>query len=211
MTAETPRTKLPLILLAVSLTASAAAAQTLPWPTDPPPTGASTSPWPSAPASPAPMVAQPPMAAPQAPMGAAGQPPADCMPKFLELKNSVEKLRENVDKVAMASKSKSDKEAARKDVCGALTTYTAAESKWAKFIVDNGNRCGIPPEMGKQLTAANAKSQSVRKNVCAERPAGGPSAPSLSDALGTSRQPPAASSRTPSGTFNTLTGNAISR
>ena len=69
---------------------------------------------------------------------------------------------------------------------------------------------GSAPEFGKQISAANAKSQSVRKNVCTDRPTGGPAAPSLSDALGTSRQPPQGGSQR-SGTFDTLTGNAIAR
>jgi hypothetical protein len=206
-----PGTKLSLILLVFALTASTAVAQTLPWPTDPPPAQATTAPWPSSPA-PAPMVAQPPAAA--RPMAAppAGGPPADCMPKFTELRTTVEKLRETVDKVAASARSKSENKATREDVCKAITNYAAAEAKWAKFTVDNTTRCGIPPDFGKQLSAGNKKTQTIRKNVCSAGPAGGaPAAPSLSDALGTSRHPPQAGAQGRSGTFDTLTGNVISR
>jgi hypothetical protein len=214
MTVDKPGVKLPLILLALSLTGAAAMAQTLPWPTDPPPTQSTTAPWPSAPA-PAPMVgapsAAPPVARPMAPPS--GGPPADCMPKFNELRSAVDKLRVTVDKVAASARSKSEKKASREDVCTAITNYAAAESKWAKYTVDNTTRCGIPPEFGKQLSAANAKTQSVRKRVCSAGPGGGggPATPSLSDALGTTRRTPEASSQGSSGTFNTLTGNPVAR
>jgi hypothetical protein len=212
MTVDKPGVKLPLILLGLALTGSAAAAQTLPWPTDPPPPQSTTAPWPTAPA-PAPMVAAPSAAVAPRPMTPpSGGPPADCMPKFNELRAAVDKLRDSVDKVAASARSKSEKKASREDVCAAITSYAAAESRWAKYTVDNTTRCGIPPEFGKQLTAANAKTQTVRKRVCSAGPAGGaPAAPSLSDALGTTRRTPDAGSQGKSGTFNTLTGNAVAK
>jgi hypothetical protein len=212
--AKLPLIKLPLILLGFSLSAPAVSAQTLPWPTDPPPSQGTTAPWPSAPA-PAPMVAAPsaaPSVAPRTMAPPSGGPPADCMPKFNELRSAVDKLRETVDKVAASARSNSEKKASREDVCKAITNYAVAESKWAKYTVDNTTRCGIPPEFGKQLSAANAKTQTVRKRVCSAGPGGGgPATPSLSDALGTTRRTPEASSQGGSGTFNTLTGNPVAK
>jgi hypothetical protein len=219
MTADTLVPRLPLLLLVLALSAPTAMAQTLPWPTDPPRAAGA----PAATPAPAPMIGAP-TAAPAPMMGSPmatprpmqGPPPTaaqqECMTKFTELRTNVEKLRDVLDKVAASSRSKSDKKASREDVCKAITNYAAAEGKWTKYIVDNSARCGIPPEVGKQVKTGHAKTQSVRKNICAAGPAGGaPPAPSLSDALGTSRQPLRGDSSTTRGTFDTLSGSAIAR
>lgn len=219
MTADTPVLRLPLMFLVLALSTPAAMAQTLPWPTDPPPTAGA----PAATAAPAPMIGAPTAApAPMAgsPMGAprpmSGPPDAaqqDCMTQFNHLRADVERLRAVLDKVAGSSRSKSEKKASREDVCKAITHYSAAEGKWTKFIVDNTARCGIPPDFGKQASAGHAKTESVRKNICSAGPAGGgqPATPSLSDALGTSRQPLPSDANSTRGTFDTLTGSAIKR
>ena len=213
MTVDKPGVKLPLILLGLALTGSVAAAQTLPWPTDPPPRQSTTAPWPSAPA-PAPMVAAPSAAVAPRPMAPpSGGPPADCMPKFNELRAAVDKLRESVDKVAASARSKSEKKASREDVCTAITNYAAAESRWAKYTSRQYGALRHPARIRQAASPpANAKTQTVRKRVCSAGPAGGaPAAPSLSDALGTTRRTPEAGSQGKSGTFNTLTGNAVAK
>jgi hypothetical protein len=219
MTRDTPVPRLPLILLVLALSTPPAMAQTLPWPTDPP-RAAGT---PAATAAPAPMTGAPvaapppmmgsPMAAPRPMPGPPSGAQQECVTKFTQLRSDVEKSREVLDKVAASSRSKSDKTAAREEVCKAITNYAAAEGKWTKFIVDNTARCGIPPEVGKQASAGHGKTQATRKSVCAAGPAGGgaPAAPSLSDALGTSRQPLRGDSSTTRGTFDTLSGSAIAR
>jgi hypothetical protein len=223
MTTDTPGLRvLPtflVILLAIALSPSLAQAQgqTLPWPGDPSPQGGA-SPWPSpnGGSAPARTAAPPPMMG--APMAGPRQAPPptgaqqECVTKFTELRAAVEKSRESVDKVAGSARSKSEKKASREDVCKALTNYSAAEGKWMKFIIDNAARCGMPAELGKQISTAHASTEKVRKNVCAAGPAGGPSGPpSLSDALGTSRQPVSSDTSTPRGTFDTLSGSALSR
>ena len=216
MTAKLSGRRLPLILVAIAASAAPALAQTLPWPGEAPATG--QRPWPGAPAAgptaapmaaPAPM-APPPMMAP--PMAARPQANQECVNKFGELRATAEKLRDALDKVAMSARSNSEKKASREDVCKAVTTYAAAEGKWAKFTADNVADCGIPPEIAKGLRDAHAKTQTARKNICSAGPAGGkPAAPSLSDALGTTRMPAAGGSQSGHGTFDTLTGNAIVR
>jgi hypothetical protein len=208
MTADTPVPRLPLILVVIALSTCGASAQTMPWPTDPPPASGAPAPM----AAPAPMMGAP-MATPRPMPGPPSGAQQECMTQFTQLRTNVEKFRDVLDKVAASSRSKSEKKASREDVCKAITNYAAAEGKWTKFIVDNTARCGIPPEVGKQASAGHAKTQGVRQKICAAGPAGGgaPAAPSLSDALGTSRQPLRGDSSTTRGTFDTLSGSAIAR
>jgi hypothetical protein len=54
--------------------------------------------------------------------------------------------------------------------------------------------------------------EQTREKICAAAPAGGAAvAPSLSDALGTTRLPTPETTKTGNGTLDTLTGNAIQR
>jgi hypothetical protein len=207
MTTVNPRPRLPLILLAMAFIASPAFAQSLPWPTDPPGNRPATAPATAAPA-PAPMMA-PAASGFEAPRP---QPSADCGAKFTELRGNAERLRDSLEKVAASARSQSEKRASRDDFCKAITIYAAAEGKWAKFTADNVARCGIPPEVAKQLTAVHAKTMVSQKNICSVGPQqGAPAAPSLSDALGTARRPLLEGNQSGRGTFDTLTGNVIAR
>jgi hypothetical protein len=208
MTTRLPGGALSLILTMTAIMATAAvavpaAAQTLPWPTDAPHAQPAQPAQPMAPAA-------APMMAPMAPQQQQQTP--ECAKKFMEMRTNVEKLRENLDKIASTARSTGGKKASREDVCKALTAYAAAEGKWAKYTNDNVSTCGIPPQIAKQLSTAHSQTLVARKNVCAAAPAGaGPAAaPSLSDALGTSRMPASGNSQS-GGSLNTLTGNAISR
>ena len=197
---KTLRRALPLILAATGLSVTLADAQTLPWPTAPgggaapPPMTALPSP---ATAAPAPM-----MASPQPPPGQALQ--QQCLEQFTALRETTEKLGGN-------AKAASERKVSREEMCKLVEAYTAAEAKWVKFTTDNATKCGVPPQIVKQLREAHSHTLVARKNVCATGPAGGPAAPTLSDALGTGRLPVPDGSRSGSGTLDTLTGNAIAR
>jgi hypothetical protein len=183
---------LPLILAALSLSLTAAQAQTLPWPDAAGKAG---------PAAPAPMIAAPPSAAP-APSGAQEQ----CFNEF-------NALRSNVEKLGKAARAAGERKVPREELCRHVSAFAAAEGKWIKFTSDNVTRCGIPPQIPKQLREQHNNTLTARKNICATAPAAaaGPAAPSLSDALGTSRMPLRDGSHSGRGTLDTLTGNAIAR
>ncbi len=189
---------LPLILAATGLSltfaqAQLAQAQTLPWPNAP---GGGGGP------GPAPMMA-PPMQPQQPPPGAAAQ--QQCVTEFGS-------LREKTEKLAMTAKAAGERKAPREEMCKHVQAYAAAEAKWVKFTSDNVTRCGIPPQVAKQLREVHDRTLVARKNICAAGPGpGGPAAPTLSDALGTARMPVPDGSQSGRGTLDTLTGNAIAR
>jgi len=192
---------LPLILTLSGLSLALAQAQTLPWP-DAPGTRPGSGPAMGAPA-PGPMMA-PPMQPQQ-------QPPPDvqaqqkCVMDFM-------KLRETTEKLAATTRAAGERKVPREEMCKHITTYSASEDKLLAFTKANSTRCGIPPEVLKSLTVAHGHTATAKKNICATASGPGPgAAPTLSDALGTSRMPVPEGSASGRGTLDTLTGNAIAR
>jgi len=213
--------------LAVALLAPAGfagAQQASPWPDSPtlPSAPAAASPWPSSPTQPsapggaspwtaapggasAPRAAMPGSAAPWGGAAPAG-PRRDCNAEFLPLRQDAEK-RAGMIKAAAAKKS-------QPELCNAFKNFAAAEAKMVKYVTDNDSACGIPPDASKNMKANHSKTVEMRNKICsANAGPAAPRAPSLSDALGTSRLPDTSSPQTQKGggTFNTLTGNAIAR
>lgn len=214
------------VLLAAS--AVAAHAQMAPWPDAPRPQP-QAAPWPGSP-QPAPPQAgwpgspqpapqqggwpaspQPAMGAPSgSPMQGAGPTPeqADCMRAF-------QQYREEVEKRGLAAKSAGEShKASREEMCKLVTAYSGAEAKWIKYSADNMTKCGIPKEIVEQIRKVHVHTDEARTKICAAGPAGGAGgAPSLSDALGTSRLPSQETERRKAGTgtLDTLTGNALGR
>jgi hypothetical protein len=119
-------------------------------------------------------------------------------------------IREQAEKDGGAIKIASDRKATREEICALFTKFVGSESKMVQFLVTNQKICGVPPDAIKHVRGQHAKSQQIRKQVCSAGPAGGPSGPSLSDALGG----PALPDEKPKpgrGTFDTLTGSPLAR
>jgi hypothetical protein len=200
------------LVLLTLFAGSAALAQTAPWPTDPPPARQQAAPWPgnapppqqqatpfpsnppqqqaapwpgnAPPGQPAAMSAPPPMmgAGGPPPGGPPGQPPP-CVTQFLG-------HRDKVEKAAGLAKTASERHATREEMCKLVTAYFNAEVQWIKFAKDNVAKCSIPAEVTKQIEGVHVRTGNIRKQICAAGPtAGGPAAPSLSDALGTTNLP----------------------
>jgi hypothetical protein len=136
-----------------------------------------------------------------APPGAQQMPP--CMNEFVPLRTEAEKR-------ASAIKAGIDRKAPREDICNLFKRFSEAEAKVAKFLKAKQTACGVPPDAVKQVTANHAKTVKTRDQVCAVGPTAGPrpTGPGLSEALGTARTQDAPST---GGTFDTLTGNVLSR
>lgn len=179
----------------------AAPAAASPWPSSPtqPTTPGAASPWPSSPAAPQ-------AAAPAGPSPWTAAPRRDCNAEFLPLRRDAEK-RAGAIKAAAAKKS-------QPALCEAFKNFAAAEAKMVKYITDNGAACGIPADAANTMKTNHSKTIEMRNKICsANAGPAAPRAPSLSEALGTSRLPDTSSPQTQKGggTFNTLTGNAIAR
>ncbi len=135
------------------------------------------------------------------------QPP--CYRDFAPLKAEAEK-RGLILKRAMESK-----KASREEACGMIKSYSAAEAKIVKFIVQNAQSCGIPQQAATAMKANHEKTLRTQHQICTVSAAAAPrpTGPGLSEALGTTRVPgttldPLAPQ---SGTYNTLTGNVLSK
>jgi hypothetical protein len=122
-------------------------------------------------------------------------------------------LREEVEKGAMAIKSAGERKVSREQVCPLFKTFAAKEAKMLNFLEKNRTLCGVPPNIIKQLKGSHANTIRIRNQVCSAAPAGGPAAaPTLSDALGGPLIADDESAKKPGrGTFDTLTGNVLSR
>jgi hypothetical protein len=207
--------RLSLIGVIVALSSCPAVAQVLPWPGDAQRPGPAAGG--GAPASPGTMT---PMTMPGggamggsmgggfpggAPMGGGGAEPA-CMPEFV-------KLREDFEKKGRAAKAVMEHKPSREDACKQIMTVYAAEAKWLKFTEANVAGCGIPRGVADQLKTMHEHTEQIRKNICTAGPAAAaPSAPSLSDALGTSRLPMPETTKSSGGsTLDTLSGNVLQK
>ena len=131
-------------------------------------------------------------------------PPAIC--------NELLVMRDQTQKIASSISSANERRATAQEACGLFRSFLAAETKMIKAVEDNGARCGIPPEVPKQMKAGHAKASEVAKKVCdvaaaPQRPAG----PSFSDVLGAPSVPDKSTAKKGAGTFDTLTGNPLTR
>jgi hypothetical protein len=133
--------------------------------------------------------------------GAPSAPPPACQ--------NLLTLRDDTQKSANAINVASERKAPPAEACKLFKAFLAAETRMIKAIDDNGPQCGLPPQVSKQMKEGHAKAQQVANQVCEaanRRPAG----PSLSDALGASPAVPDGQGKRGT-TFDTITGNALSR
>jgi hypothetical protein len=145
---------------------------------------------------------------PGAPRPGAGGPPEACMKAFVP-------LREDAEKKGKMIKAASERHAAPDEACKLIGNYAAAETKMISYVEKNSEKCGIPHQIGDQLKQGHKGTESLLKKVCdaaKQMRTAGPAGPTLSDVLGTSSAAPEATVTKKGGsTFDTLTGNALSR
>lgn len=164
------------------MAAGAAVAQLAPWPGDKAP--------------------QPPVA--MSPWDAQPQQEPPCVKEF-------GKLRDDAQKKAGAIQAASKRKASPQEACGLFNSFSAAELKMIKYATTNAVTCGIPSQIIENLKKGHERTSEIRTKVCQAAAAGParPSAPSLSDALGSSAIPDANNIKTGRGTFDTLTGTPL--
>ena len=149
-------------------------------------------------------------------MGMPGQSPFSQRPQEPPCFREFAPLKAEAEKRGLAVKHATERKdrAPREEVCTLLKRYSEAEGAIVKFIKANASSCGIPAEAGVSMAQNHARTLKTVQGVCSG--AGGPAKPTgpgLSEALGTTRIPgttldPLAPQ---SGTFDTLTGNVLSR
>jgi len=144
--------------------------------------------------------------------GAAAQgmmmPPGQAAPGAPQCNDFI-KLRDDTEKKAAAIAAVNKNHGDRKEMCAAVTKFTAAEALVVKFLDENKTWCGVPDVAVTNAKAGHEKTVKFRDTVCAEAPK--PKAPTLSDAIGTPSLDTAKNTRTGPGTFDTLTGNPLAK
>jgi hypothetical protein len=142
------------------------------------------------------------------PQAAPQEPP--CFKDFMP-------LRQEAERRAGLIKSASDRKAPRPEVCQLFKNFASAEAKVVSFVSAKQSQCGIPQDVVGTMKSNHDKTLKIRDQVCGGGPmgAGGPAppppAPRLSDELGIGRIPGPNTTSTGRGTFDTLTGNPLSR
>ncbi|HWP27298.1 MAG TPA: hypothetical protein VNL39_13235 [Xanthobacteraceae bacterium] len=117
-------------------------------------------------------------------------------------------IRQEVEQVLVSIKAANERKAPREEFCQLFQRLAGSTSKVVKFFEQNKTVCGIPDEAIRRAKADHSQSVAIRKQACAPAP---PSGPSLSDILGGPILPDSSSNRPNVGTFNTLTGNPLTR
>ena len=78
----------------------------------------------------------------------------------------------------------------REEMCKLVSAYSAAEQKWLQFTEANVSHVRHPGRRPAQLKQAHARTEQTKQKICAAGPASAETAaPSLADALGTTRPP----------------------
>lgn len=116
-------------------------------------------------------------------------------------------IRQEVEQILVSIKAANDRKAPREEFCQLFQRLAGSTSKVVRFFEQNKAVCGIPDEAIQRAKADHSQSVAIRRQACAPAP---PSGPSLSDILGGPMLPDS-SSRSNVGTYNTLTGNPLSR
>jgi hypothetical protein len=120
-------------------------------------------------------------------------------------------LRDEVQKAGSAIEAANQKKSHVKVACQLFRNYLSAEARMIKALESAGPKCGVPPEVAKQVRGSHAKAQQIGKQVCEAAARPEQSGPSLSDARGTAPVLPGADLKKGAGTFDTLTGNPFQR
>jgi hypothetical protein len=154
--------------------------------------------------------------APGAPMGNSpfaapptqAGPPDNCMKEFLP-------LRQEAEKRGHMLKEASDKRQGPEVACKIINSFIEAEIKMIKYVETNSAKCGIPPQISEQLKKGHKGSEAMKEKICnaaANMKNQAPAGPSLSEMLGSATAVPEVTAKKTGGTtFDTLSGNALTR
>ena len=118
-------------------------------------------------------------------------------------------IQKEAEQVMTALKAANDRKAPREEFCQLFQRLSASTGKMAKFLEQNQTQCGIPADAVKHAKIDHSKSLTFRKQACSTAPAA--AGPSLSDVLGAPIQSDSSSNKPNMGTFNTMTGNPLTR
>lgn len=122
-------------------------------------------------------------------------------------------LREEVQRRAKLVQDAGKKHATPQEACKLIGEFSAAEQRFMNFVKVKQSACNIPAEIPKQMKEAHSHTEQMHAQVCKVASAPQQSAgPSLSDVIGSPNIPEDAPAKRKGGsTFDTLSGNVLSR
>ena len=122
-------------------------------------------------------------------------------------------IRQAAEQGAAGLRAAGERKAPREEVCGLFKSFLVKEARLVKFLADNKTACGVPRTGHRQRQVQPRQDAADCQERLQRWPGGGGRAgPTLSDALGGPIIADDTSAKQPgTGTFNTLTGNVLSR
>jgi hypothetical protein len=138
-----------------------------------------------------------------------GGPSQDCMKQFLP-------LREEAQKRGQLIKAAGDRHAGPDEACKLIKNFAQAEIKMLTYVEKNSEKCGIPSQVTDQLKAGHKNTEALQTRVCdvaqKVQARNAAAVPTFADVLGSSAGLPEATPAKKGGSsFDTLTGNVLSR
>jgi hypothetical protein len=124
----------------------------------------------------------------------------------------IESYKDAAEKSADAIKNAQKKRPSPAEGCRLFTNFSKAFTSYVNYLAKEGKACGVPPEAVPALKKELAAINGTKKKVCdvAARPQGPPPT-SLSNALNGPLSGPSEKPKKGRDTFDTLTGNVLSR
>lgn len=119
-------------------------------------------------------------------------------------------IRAEAEKVVAALNEAQQRKAPREEFCTLFQRLSASTGKMVKFLESHKTQCNVPNEALQNAKVENSRTLTMRKQACTAQPASA-ATPSLSDVLGSPILPETQSNKPDMGTFNTLTGNPLTR
>jgi hypothetical protein len=120
-------------------------------------------------------------------------------------------IRAAVEKGGAAIQAAMKRKAKAPEVCKLFRTFAAASAKMLKFMETNKAVCGVPDQAIEGAKKNLTQARRIRTQACRAAEAPRPPPPKLSDALGAPPIAAPGNTKTDRGTFDTLTGNALTR
>jgi hypothetical protein len=75
-------------------------------------------------------------------------------------------LRSETQKGAETINAAGKRKAPPAETCKLFEAFLASEDRMITAVDDNGQRCGLPPDVSKQIRARHAKAQQIAKQIC---------------------------------------------
>jgi hypothetical protein len=129
-----------------------------------------------------------------------------CLQKFLPMRAEAEK-RAGVLQAGI------NKKKAPPELCQLFRSFSEAEEKVVSYAAANQAGCGIPADAIAQMKKNHVKTVEVRDKVCnfAQQQQTKQPGPNLGEALGFGGLPTAETTRSGTGTLDSLSGNPLAR